>query len=189
MSKGIYVSPRHGVNPSVAQCFFCMEDKNEVVLFGMLRGDVEAPRQACIDYEPCDKCAAIMQAGIILVSVRAGEEQKEDNKNPYRTGGWVALKEEALRRIITPPEVVDHILRTRFAFVPDDAWVRLGLPGIKAVRDCECRSCGHKETMDVERGPTPNISGELTKWCPKCGKKMDAEPTRYVQDNPEAPSS
>ena len=37
-------------------------------------------------------------------------------------------------------------------------------------RKCEC-SCGYIYEAEVEYGPTSNISGEKTKWCPKCGKK------------------
>jgi hypothetical protein len=69
-----------------------------------------------------------MKLGIILISI---DEKKtgSNTDNPYRTGGWIVIKEEALRRIgIKPPELEAHILRARVCFMPDDAWDRLGLP-------------------------------------------------------------
>jgi len=47
------------------------------------------------------------------------------------------------------------------------------------VRDRECLSCGHKFTAKVVREkPTPNISGEATVWCERCGAKTCGEPIR-----------
>ena len=117
------LSENHGVNPSVEQCFVCMKDKG-VVLFGKLKGDVEAPRTVCLDSEPCDECKKHMDMGIILISVRDGEE----GGNPYRTGGWVVVREEFVERVFNPPELVEHVLKKRMAFMPDEAWNMLGLP-------------------------------------------------------------
>lgn len=131
----ILLSPKHGLNPFIPKCFYCLKDKNEIILAGKMkpqkdaRGNVidrdpEAPRNVVMDMEPCDECKGFMEQGVILVSVR-DEEQSE---NPYRTGGWVVLKAEAVQKIIQPPELVQHILERRFAFVPDDAWDMIGLP-------------------------------------------------------------
>ena len=65
-----------------------------------------------------------MEQGIILVSVRDGEE----GENPFRTGAFVVVRERLIREAIQPQEVVDHVLKARFAFIPDDAWDKLGLP-------------------------------------------------------------
>lgn len=43
MSNSIRLSPKHGLNPSISVCFFCGEDKNEIILPGKLEGDAEAP--------------------------------------------------------------------------------------------------------------------------------------------------
>ena len=37
-------------------------------------------------------------------------------------------------------------------------------------RSHEC-ACGHKWTAKVRRGETPNLSGEVTQWCPKCNSR------------------
>lgn len=122
---GIYLSPAHGVNPSVEKCFFCLEDRG-VVLFGRLKGDAEAPRTVVLNKEPCDNCRELMGRGIILISV--DESKSEDRQNPWRSGGWCVVKDEAVRRMITTPELLDAVLEKRMAFVPDDAWDKIGLP-------------------------------------------------------------
>jgi hypothetical protein len=158
-----------------------MKDKG-VVLFGYLKGDAKAPGRVCVNLEPCNECVGYMRQGVILISVR---DEGTDKENPYRTGGWAVVKDEAIKRMLHEGKLVDQILEKRFAFVPDEAWVKLGLPGLKAVRDriCMNKKCSEYdkkiETL-VEYGPTPNISGEKSVWCEKCGGKMAGEPVRYV---------
>jgi len=124
----IRISEKHGVNPSLSQCFFCMGDKNELMLLGRLPGDVEAPRKAVYNHEPCDQCAKMMTMGVILISARDGEQ----GNNPYRTGGWVVVKDEFITRNVTPPEHAERILKARMAFLPDAVWDALGLPRTEA---------------------------------------------------------
>ena len=137
----VYLSPRHGVNPSLDVCFLCQEPRG-LVLFGRMgtsvqkalganysemRNDPEAPRKLTMDMEPCDKCKGYMEKGIILISV--DEKLTEDMKNPYRTGGWCVVKEEAVRRWgLQPAKLLEDILKKRVAFLPDDAWDFIGLP-------------------------------------------------------------
>ena len=146
---GIYVSERHGVNPSLEKCFLCGEAKG-VVLFGKMTAykrekmlgkeiakqasygdkgteDVAAPREVVIDMEPCDKCKGYMKQGIILISVDE-EKSKGDMKNPYRTGGWCVVKEEAIRRWLPPGKLLADIIEKRVAFLPDETWDMIGLP-------------------------------------------------------------
>jgi len=125
MSKGIRISERHGVNPSVEQCFVCMKDVG-VVLFGKLKGDAEAPRQVCLNYEPCDECREYMEQGIILISV--DESKSDDMRNPWRTGGWVVVKEDLIERVFQPADTVVAILESRMAFVSDEVWDMMGIP-------------------------------------------------------------
>jgi hypothetical protein len=67
-----------------------------------------------------------MEMGVILISV--DEKKSEDQKNPYRTGGWCVVKEEAIRRAVTSPELLEDVMKKRVAFLPDDVWDMLGLP-------------------------------------------------------------
>lgn len=55
-------------------------------------------------------------------------QDAEDPQNPYRTGGWVVVTDEAITRMVHPAEMAEDILRKRMAFVPDDAWDLIGLP-------------------------------------------------------------
>jgi len=130
----IHVSDKHGVNPAVPRCFYCLENKNEVILAGKLPGDKEAPQSAVWDNVPCDSCAELMTQGVILVSVRDDQleelewaQREKRMPNPYRTGGFWVLKDEAIRRIITPEELAEQIIKHRFTFVPDEVALALGL--------------------------------------------------------------
>ena len=53
MSKGIRVSEKHGVNPSITICPICGKETG-IALLGKLKGDTEAPRKIIGDL--CDDC-------------------------------------------------------------------------------------------------------------------------------------
>lgn len=125
------VSPKHGLNPSLVNCYYCGEHK-ELALFGRLPGDQEAPREAVHDLEPCDTCVDLMSRGVLFISVRDGEidrtnQARDKIPNPYRTGGWVVVREEAVSRIVAPDAAAD-LLRRRWAFIEDAVWDKIGLP-------------------------------------------------------------
>lgn len=128
--SGIVLSPQHGVNPSLELCFWCQKERG-LVLFGRLKGDAEAPRKVTVNKEPCDECKGHMDKGIVLISTRDPEKHGDDPQNPYRTGGWVVVTEDALRRWVSTPETLEHILKTRVAFMPDEVWDAIGLPRTK----------------------------------------------------------
>jgi len=119
------ISEKHGVNPSLMVCYFCQKEYG-VALLGRLPGDAVAPRSACYNREPCPECQQHMTNGIILISV--DETKTKDQNNPWRTGGWCVVREDAIRRIVRPKELLDNILKHRVAFLPDDVWDQLGLP-------------------------------------------------------------
>lgn len=125
--SSIQFSEKYGLNPSVEQCFVCLQGKG-LILFGRLKGeDKEAPRTMCLghDSEPCDECKKHMEQGIILISVR--DEEPANPNNPFRTGGWVVLKEEAFKRMFQGGSVA-QVLKRRMAFMPDSVWDAIGLP-------------------------------------------------------------
>ena len=144
----IRISDKHGVNPAVTKCFYCLGDMG-VVLAGKLPGDKEAPRDCVWDITPCNKCEEFMKQGAILISVKVGEMEKVDAEhqehkekyqhqspkkippfipNPFRTGGWWVVRDGLITDIISPAELADKILKARFAFIPDDVAESLGLP-------------------------------------------------------------
>lgn len=121
MSRGIRVSEKHGVNPTISQCYFCGEDKNELLLLGRLPGDKQAPMHGVYDYEPCETCKSYMKQGIILISVK-------DNDPEYRTGAFVVVTENAIMKMLKEGEMRDGVLKQRCAFLPDTVWYAIGLP-------------------------------------------------------------
>lgn len=137
MSHNLLLDPVFGVNPMLTVCFFCQEDKNEIILWGQLNAEQRkalgahngcAPHKLCIDRAPCNKCKEYMAQGIILISVDE-EKSAKDINNPWRSGAWLVVKEDAVKRFgIEPPELLEDILTKRVAFIPDDAWDKLGLP-------------------------------------------------------------
>ena len=119
--------PKHGVNPTIPRCYLCGENKNEVVLLGNAYKD-QAPMNMCLDKSPCDKCRDYMRQGIILIGVRDGEQ----GDNPYRTGNFCVLKEEAVKRAFKRAlKDCEGILKSRVAFVDETTWEALGLPVVK----------------------------------------------------------
>jgi hypothetical protein len=89
----LIVSEKYGVNPSMSQCFYCGECK-EIILFGKLKGDKEAPRSVVMDLEPCDKCKEKVGDGILLLEATGVSPQE-----PKPTGRYLALKKEAYDRL------------------------------------------------------------------------------------------
>ena len=83
-----------------------------------------------LNMDPCSECAGYMKQGIILIS--CGNE--EIGNNPYRTGGWIVIKEEALGRMIDE-ELFEDLKKKRFAFVPDAVWDMLKLPREEVVQE------------------------------------------------------
>lgn len=55
MSKGIRISEKHGVNPSITICPIC-DKETGIALLGKLKGDKEAPMRMLSD--PCDDCVS-----------------------------------------------------------------------------------------------------------------------------------
>lgn len=119
----IRISEKHGVNPTIPVCFWCGKEKNEVALLGKLKGDVEAPRNCILDYEPCDECKKNWSLGVALLgtSKKPLNETLPPIKNTsegtlYPTGQWLVVTKEAAKRffneVATEEEIekTDHIL-------------------------------------------------------------------------------
>ena len=124
----------------MTQCYFCLGDK-DILLDRRLRNSL--PRQVGVtDMSPCSECEDYMAQGIILISI-SDDTTEEDMKgepimkhgrevgmsppNPYRTGGWCVVREEAVERIFSG-DYLKFALAKRFCFIVDEAWDKLGLP-------------------------------------------------------------
>lgn len=117
MSKGIEVSPKHGLNPTIPVCFWCGKDKNEIALLGRIRektknryganvtkrdSDIEAPRRMVIDYEPCDECKKMWDSGVAVIEVQEtpiNPDQPEIQKGLYPTGRFAVVTVEGADRV------------------------------------------------------------------------------------------
>lgn len=103
--SSIRLSEKHGVNPSMCKCFFCGEVKG-IALMGKLKGDVEAPHECIVDYDPCDTCREKMSLGVTLIEV--SQEQPKDKRpalkaqggiEVYPVGGWAVVRPEAFSQM------------------------------------------------------------------------------------------
>lgn len=117
MSKGIEISPKHGLNPTIPVCFWCGKEKNEIALLGRIRekttnrfganvtkrdSDIEAPSRMVIDYEPCDECKKWWDSGVAVLEVQQTPiqpNQPEIQKGLYPTGRFVVMTVEGADRV------------------------------------------------------------------------------------------
>jgi len=86
-------------------------------------------RVGVIDMEPCSKCKELMELGILMISTRDGES----GRNPYRSGGWVVVKEQAVKDMLNEGPLLDDILALRWCFLEDNVWDAVGLPRGKEI--------------------------------------------------------
>lgn len=112
--KGIKLSPKHGVNPCIPICCWCGKEKNEIVLLGKLKDDAEAPRNAVIDYEPCDECQVKFDLGVVFIEVTKNQPNK--NVTPiqeqygiplYPTFRYSVIKLEAAKRLFRDESLIN----------------------------------------------------------------------------------
>jgi hypothetical protein len=77
------------------------------------------------DETPCRFCRERMKKGILLIEVEdwGGGPPGE----PRRTGRAACIAEAGLRRCVRSPELVEHTLRKRYAYVSQAAWKSFGL--------------------------------------------------------------
>lgn len=73
----IRLSPKHGLNCSIAICPICKKDTS-LVLFGRLKGDVEAPKTS--RGELCDECK---KKYITIVEVESETNRKSTGRHAY----------------------------------------------------------------------------------------------------------
>ena len=112
----VRISKDFGVNPSVDTCFICGKETS-LVFFGASYKDkngktAEAPRNVCSG-DICDKCKQIIEeGGIFFIGVKDGES----GNNPYRTGKYAAVKEEAVKRMFPdfPYKKINYMEETAY---------------------------------------------------------------------------
>lgn len=125
MSKGIPLSAKHGVNPTLGVCWYCGKEDGTIGLLGKLPGDAEAPRHAIISREPCDECKERMKMGVMFIEVEDGQDHTQ---NLVKTGRMWVIKDEAIERMIASKELKKDILKKRFCVVEERTAKEIGLP-------------------------------------------------------------
>jgi len=78
----IELSEKHGLNPSMAICFYCHKEIG-IILFGKMEGDKKAPKQCYDSLDPCDECKEKYKNDTLIV------EYSMEEKEP--TGRWLAI--------------------------------------------------------------------------------------------------
>lgn len=105
--SSIRLSPKYGVNPTIPVCFWCGEERGEIALLGHIGNrrrneDIEAPRHAVIDYEPCGKCKCHMSQGFTLMEATQHPNSRTSvpaQNGVYPTGNFAVVKPEAIQRV------------------------------------------------------------------------------------------
>ena len=102
MSKGIKISPKYGVNPTIPVCFWCGKQKNEIALMGRMTDDIEAPKNMVLDYVPCEECQNHMAMGVAVLEASDHpntEGQPPMQKGVYPTSRFVVITTECADRV------------------------------------------------------------------------------------------
>lgn len=102
MSKGIKISPKHGLNPTIPVCFWCGKQKNEIALMGRMKDDIEAPKNMVLDYVPCEECQNHMAMGVAVLEASDHpntEGQPPMQKGVYPTSRFVVVTTECADRV------------------------------------------------------------------------------------------
>jgi hypothetical protein len=110
------------------------------------KSQVEQLHGKVINMDPCNKCQGYMQQGVILITIDDEKSGKDWHKpdgskhwmpNPYRTGGWFVVRDEAIKRMIHPAEMAAWAIKHRWMFIEHAAAERMGLFDQKAEKEVE----------------------------------------------------
>lgn len=121
---------------ALTKCFFCGGDGNIIIprtLTQKVANSVEEMHGKVVDMNPCNKCKELMKQGVILITFDPAKSEKDWNKhgpvpNPYRTGGFFVVKDEAVRRIFNDEGgATAFALKYRWIFIEHAVAVQLGL--------------------------------------------------------------
>lgn len=144
MSKSIKISPKHGLNPSIPVCFWCGEEKSEIVLLGRVdKEDSQAPMHMVMNYEPCEKCKKAFSMGIHVIGVNTkpyenGQPpiQEDGEVMLYPSGAFFVATEQWVNRVITNDQDRERILKCGKLLL-DDSIVKEIVEQIKDLKQDE----------------------------------------------------
>jgi hypothetical protein len=122
---------------ALTKCFFC--GKSDKILlasryYHTKEGiepvkDLEPLHNKVVDMDPCPECASWMKKGIILLGFDPKQSKPDWNKDripdPYRTGQFTVVTEEAFDNIFHEKDVVDFAKKHRWIFIEEEVLKKL----------------------------------------------------------------
>ena len=129
---------------ALTKCFFCGKDDKIVInmrLNPTAAAGVDAAHRKVLNMSPCPECAEYMKQGVILITIDDAKSDKDWSvpppelygearnrwmPNPYRTGGFFVVKDEAIKRL-PQPKMVEWALKHRWIFIEHEMAKMLGL--------------------------------------------------------------
>jgi hypothetical protein len=122
MTRGLYVHPKYGLNPTLGICFWCGKEDGTIGLLGWNKGK-EAPRHAICTLDPCPKCKANMDLGIVVIEATPYQQyawQVEVQEKSFPTGRWCVIKRDAsFWNCINEPMRSNVLKQGKCFFTPD----------------------------------------------------------------------
>ena len=121
---------RPEIGVALTKCFYCQEDDRIVLNRQLTKRHAEKVKEMhgmVVDKEPCPKCKGYMEKGIIVITV---DEKRSDGDmdNPYRTGGWFVMGEDAICRMLKGNDKMrDSVLEHRMMWLEHESAVDMGL--------------------------------------------------------------
>ena len=120
---------------ALTKCYFCGEDGDIIIpctLTQHVANKVEEMHGKVVNMDPCNKCKDLMKQGVILITFDPAKSKegwhKEQMPNPYRTGGFFVVKDEAVRRIFNDEGgATAFALKYRWIFIEHAAAAGVGL--------------------------------------------------------------
>ena len=127
---------------ALTNCYFCGKGSEIVLNTRFTKRAAAAVKQlhgTVIDMDPCNECKEHMKAGIVLITIDATKSEQgweEDNiPNPYRTGGFFVVKEEAVERLFNHARALEFAKKHRWLFIEHDAAMQVGLFAVAAKKE------------------------------------------------------
>ena len=124
---------------ALTKCFYCGE-AGDILLArtythaGEPVKDLAPFNGKVVSMSPCSKCEGYMKQGVALITIDNAKSEPNWNKpdgsenwmpNPYRTGGFFVVRDEAVRRMFDGP-MADFAVQHRWMFIEHEAAEKLG---------------------------------------------------------------
>lgn len=124
---------KEGSYVAMTRCYLCGGDK-DIILHTRMK-DISEVNGKVVDMSPCNKCQELMKQGIIMITIDSEKSDKDWDKpkdgeipNPYRTGGFFVVKDEAVTRMLEGNQnYIDWVLKHRWMFIEHSVAEQIGL--------------------------------------------------------------